>query len=90
MTFTKKNQVLEFLNTKVKSYDEDPDKRWITTWNNYLNHSNSHPTYNERQQKIIELIDWTLEKYKSNKENTKQNEQVIINNIIEELDKNEI
>jgi integrase/recombinase XerD len=32
-----KDQVLEFLNTKVKSYDEDPDKRWITTWNNYLN-----------------------------------------------------
>ena len=37
MTLTKKDQVLEFLNTKVKSYDEDPDKRWITTWNNYLN-----------------------------------------------------
>ena len=33
----KKEQILEFLNTKVKSYDEDPDKRWITTWNNYLN-----------------------------------------------------
>ena len=32
-----KDQVLEFLNTKVKSYDEDPDTRWITTWNNYLN-----------------------------------------------------
>jgi hypothetical protein len=25
----KKEQVLEFLNTKVKSYDEDPDKRWM-------------------------------------------------------------
>ena len=34
---TKKDQILEFLNTKVKRYDEDPDKRWITTWNNYLN-----------------------------------------------------
>jgi hypothetical protein len=33
----KKDQVLEFLNTKFKSYDEDSDKRWITTWNNYLN-----------------------------------------------------
>jgi hypothetical protein len=32
-----KEQVLEFLDTKIKSYDEDPDKRWITTWNNYLN-----------------------------------------------------
>ena len=27
-------------------------------------HPNSHPTYNERQQKIIEMIDWVLEKYK--------------------------
>ena len=25
---------------------------------------NLHPTYNERHQKIIDLIDWTLEKYK--------------------------
>ena len=33
----KKEQILDFLNTKVKNYDEDPDKRWITTWNNYLN-----------------------------------------------------
>ena len=49
---------------------------------------NCHPTYNERHQKIIELIDWTLEKYKMKMENTKQqNEQVIIDNIIEELDK---
>ena len=28
-------------------------------------HPNSHPTYNERQQKIREMIDWTLEKYKT-------------------------
>ena len=48
-------------------------------------HPNSHPTYNERHQKIIELIDWAL-KYKSNMEKTKQeNEQEIIDNIIEEL-----
>ena len=25
-------------------------------------HPNSHPTYTERQQKIIEMIDWALEK----------------------------
>jgi hypothetical protein len=48
---------------------------------------NCHPTYNERHQKIIEMIDWTL-KYKANMEKTKQeNEQVIIDDIIEELDK---
>jgi hypothetical protein len=53
---------------------------------------NCHPTYNERHQKIIEMIDWTLEKYKANMENAQQqnDEQVIIDNIIEELDKKEI
>ena len=35
-------------------------------------HPNSHPTYNERHQKIIELIDWTLEKYKMNMEKNTQ------------------
>ena len=51
---------------------------------------NCHPTYNERHQQIIELIDWTLEKYRTvaniNK-NQHNGEQEIIDNIIEELDK---
>ena len=50
-----------------------------------------HPTYNERHEKVIELIDWNLEKYgtaATNIKNNQQNEQdVIIDNIIEELDK---
>ena len=50
-----------------------------------------HPTYNERHEKVIELIDWTLEKYgtaATNIKNNQQNEQdVIIDNIIEELEK---
>ena len=58
-------------------------------------HPNSHPTYNERHGKIIEMIDWTLEKYKETaasdiKKNNQQNEELetkIIDNIIEELDK---
>ena len=53
-------------------------------------HPSSHPTYNERQQKIIEMIDWTLEKYKeatANIKKMKQNEAIIIDNIIEELNK---
>jgi hypothetical protein len=60
----------------------------IKTERQKMIHPNSHPTYNERHQKIIKLIDLVLEKYKANKENTQQeNEQVIIDNIIEELDK---
>ena len=30
------NQILSFLDTKIKNLDEDPDKKWITTWNDYL------------------------------------------------------
>ena len=38
-----------------------------------------HPTSNERHEKIIEMIDGTLEKYKvANIEKTQHNEQVII------------
>jgi hypothetical protein len=54
-------------------------------------HPNSPPTYNERQQKIIEMIDWTLEKYKAGANikmtNQHSEEQVIIDNIIKKLDK---
>ena len=34
---SKKEQITSFLNTKIKSYDIDPDKKWITTWNHFLN-----------------------------------------------------
>jgi hypothetical protein len=34
-----------------------------------------HPTYNERHQKIIEMIEWTLEKYKANIKKNQQNEE---------------
>ena len=33
----KKEQILEFLNTKIKDPELDPERRWITTWNHYLN-----------------------------------------------------
>jgi integrase/recombinase XerD len=31
-----KSQVISFLDTKIKNSENDPDKRWITTWNDYL------------------------------------------------------
>jgi hypothetical protein len=34
-------------------------------------HPKSHPTYNERHQKIIEMIDWTMDKYYSISQYTK-------------------
>lgn len=32
-----KEQIIKFLDTKIKNSEEDPDKRWVTTWNSYLN-----------------------------------------------------
>ena len=52
-------------------------------------HPKSHPTYNDRQQKIIEMIDWTLEKYRGRIKETHK-EQIIIDNIIRNLIKKEI
>ena len=31
-----KDQVTKFLDTKIRSNSEDPENRWITTWNDYL------------------------------------------------------
>jgi integrase/recombinase XerD len=33
----KKEHVITFLNSKIKDERIDPEKRWITTWNHYLN-----------------------------------------------------
>jgi integrase/recombinase XerD len=33
----RKEHITAFLGTKIKSVQEDPDKKWITTWNDYLN-----------------------------------------------------
>jgi integrase/recombinase XerD len=31
-----REEIVAFLNTKVKDIKLDPDKKWITTWNDYL------------------------------------------------------
>jgi len=37
---SRKEEIISFLNRKIKSSDIDPDKRWITTWNHFLNLKN--------------------------------------------------
>ncbi|HEX7258285.1 MAG TPA: hypothetical protein VF242_09510, partial [Nitrososphaeraceae archaeon] len=32
----KKEQILSFLDTKIKDSSKDPERRWITSWNHYL------------------------------------------------------
>jgi hypothetical protein len=34
----RKNQIISFLDTKIKSQEYDPDQKWITTWNYNLVH----------------------------------------------------
>jgi integrase/recombinase XerD len=34
---SRREQIVSYLNGKVKDSQIDPDKRWITTWNHYLN-----------------------------------------------------
>ncbi|HJR84565.1 MAG TPA: hypothetical protein VJ772_04255 [Nitrososphaeraceae archaeon] len=30
------DEVISFLNTKIKTQEDDPQKKWITTWDDYL------------------------------------------------------
>jgi integrase/recombinase XerD len=50
----RKEQIIEFLDRKIKSSQEDPDGRWITTWNHYLSHLKYcfrwlHNVYNKKK-----------------------------------------
>ena len=36
LSIKEKEQILSFLNTRIKGTEIDPDKRWIRTWNDYL------------------------------------------------------
>jgi len=56
----KRSHIINFLNSKMKTPEEDPDKKWITTWNVYLNHLKYFFRwfYNEyNNEKKHELID---------------------------------
>jgi hypothetical protein len=53
----KKEQILAFLDTRVKDTEIDPDKRWIRTWNDYLQRLKYffRWIYNKREQEAKEL-----------------------------------
>ena len=38
----KKEQIIAFLDTKIKNVEQDPDKKWITTWNHNLHRRMFH------------------------------------------------
>jgi integrase/recombinase XerD len=56
-----KEQIIEYLNTKIKNIDNDPDKRWITTWNDYLGRIKFFIRWINNQKKNeteIDISDW--------------------------------
>ena len=88
---------LNVLNYRHRCFMNSRNRDWNPEFENHLLsikterqkmiHPNSHSTYNERHQKIIDMIDLTMDKYKTALNTQKMNEQVIIDNIIQELKK---
>jgi len=72
---SKKEDILAFLNTKIKSKEIDPDGKWIRTWNDYLQRIKYFIRwiYNEKQRidngnETIEPSDWTTPSFVKIKE----------------------
>jgi len=57
-----KNQITLFLDSKRKTIEQDPDKRWITTWNDYLSRIKYFfrwlYNYDERRFDDVQFSDW--------------------------------
>ena len=54
LSVKKKEQILSFLDTRIKDTEIDPEKRWIRTWNDYLQRIKYffRWLYNKREQEI--------------------------------------
>lgn len=57
-----RTQIISFLDSKIKSTEEDPDKRWITTWNDYLGRIKYFfrwlHNYDEKRFDDVQFSDW--------------------------------
>ncbi len=54
----KKDQILSFLDTKIKDSAKDPEKRWITSWNHYLTRIKLFFRWLHNKDKEIEKDYW--------------------------------
>ena len=61
-----KQQVLAFLDTRIRNTDIDPDKKWITTWNDYLwrikyflRWLHNHKDKEQKGMEPLQQSDWT-------------------------------
>jgi integrase/recombinase XerD len=50
-------QIIDFLDSKKKGLEEDPDRRWITTWNYYLHRTKLFYRWLHNRHKIEGLIE---------------------------------
>ena len=67
-----KEEIVSFLNTKIKESNLDPDKKWITTWNDYLwrikyffRWLHNYRLAKEKGQEPVEISDWTTPEFAS-------------------------
>lgn len=72
LIISKREQIIAFLDTKIKNSQIDPDKRWITTWNDYLsrikyffrwlhntkNISGFLQTHHEDEDRYVPIKEW--------------------------------
>ena len=68
----KKEQVLSFLDTKIRTPEQDPEKKWINTWNDYARRIKRFMRwlYNtrERTEPVFEQTDWITPEFVNIKE----------------------
>jgi integrase/recombinase XerD len=64
-SMSKKDEIMAFLDTKIKSKELDPDKKWMRTWNDYVQRIKYFYRwlYNEKQRldkdlEPMEISDW--------------------------------
>ena len=67
-----KEEIVSFLNTKIKESNLDPDKKWITTWNDYLwrikyffRWLHNYRLAKEKGQEPVEIYDWITPEFAS-------------------------
>ena len=53
-----RDDVLAFLDKRKKSIDVDPEKKWIVTWNHYLNRLIGFYRWMHNHTKSIDMEDW--------------------------------
>jgi len=72
-----KHEIVPFLNTKIKDSNADPDKKWITTWNDYLwrikyffRWLHNYKLIKEKGNEPSNVSDWITPSFVSNKKKT--------------------